>query len=217
MRESSGRDASVTVRLTRRLAVPHGGAYLCTAVVAGRGTRSTGAWRRSTCWSPRRESAWPTPPWCTSSSCSSRPTEQQATRDQLTGLLNRRGLILQATQLIPGHLAVLFCDLDGFKGVNDTLGHAAGDELLEKVARRLEDDVRVPAACSGGWVATSSSSSSPTPPSEDLAAMGRRIEVSIGKPFLLEAGMARIGVSIGTAHAEPGDRDLDGLLGRADH
>ena len=67
--------------------------------------------------------------------------QDQATRDQLTGLLNRRGLVLTAEQ-IPGHLGVLFCDLDGFKGVNDTLGHAAGDELLEKVARRLETAMR---------------------------------------------------------------------------
>jgi diguanylate cyclase (GGDEF)-like protein len=51
---------------------------------------------------------------------------------------------------------------------------------------------------------------------EDLAALGRRIEIDLGRPFLLEAGMARIGVSIGAAHAAPGERDLDALLGRAD-
>ena len=74
--------------------------------------------------------------------------QDQATRDQLTGLLNRRGLVLTAEQ-IPGHLGVLFCDLDGFKGVNDTLGHAAGDELLEKVARRLWSATCARTACSG--------------------------------------------------------------------
>jgi diguanylate cyclase (GGDEF)-like protein len=51
---------------------------------------------------------------------------------------------------------------------------------------------------------------------EDLAGLGRRIEVDLGKPFLLEAGMARIGVSIGAAHAQPGERDLDSLLNQAD-
>jgi len=51
---------------------------------------------------------------------------------------------------------------------------------------------------------------------EDLAGLGRRIEIDLGRPFLLEAGMARIGVSIGAAHAAPGERDLDSLLGQAD-
>jgi diguanylate cyclase (GGDEF)-like protein len=51
---------------------------------------------------------------------------------------------------------------------------------------------------------------------EDLAGLARRIEIDMGKPFLLEAGMARIGVSIGAAHAAPGERDLDSLLGQAD-
>ena len=140
--------------------------------------------------------------------------QEQATRDQLTGLLNRRGLVLTAEQ-IPGHLGVLFCDLDGFKGVNDTLGHAAGDELLEKVARRLEATMRADSVLGrmGGdeFVVVAPSASD-----EDLAGLGRRIEVEIGKPFLLEAGMARIGVSIGAAHAKPGERDLDSLLGQAD-
>jgi diguanylate cyclase (GGDEF)-like protein len=140
--------------------------------------------------------------------------QDQATRDQLTGLLNRRGLVLTAEQ-IPGHLGVLFCDLDGFKGVNDTLGHAAGDELLEKVARRLEATMRADSVLGrmGGdeFVVVAPGASD-----EDLAGLGRRIEVEIGKPFLLEAGMARIGVSIGAAHAKPGERDLDSLLGQAD-
>ncbi len=140
--------------------------------------------------------------------------QQQATRDQLTGLLNRRGLVLRAEQL-PGHLGVLFCDLDGFKGVNDTLGHAAGDELLEKVARRLEDSMREDSVLGrmGGdeFVVVVPGASD-----EDLAGLGRRIEIDLGRPFLLEAGMARIGVSIGAAHASPGERDLDGLLNQAD-
>ena len=140
--------------------------------------------------------------------------QEQATRDQLTGLLNRRGLVLTAEQ-IPGHLGVLFCDLDGFKGVNDTLGHAAGDELLEKVARRLESAMRGDSVLGrmGGdeFVVVAPGASD-----EDLAGLGRRIEIEIGKPFLLEAGMARIGVSIGAAHAKPGERDLDSLLGQAD-
>jgi diguanylate cyclase (GGDEF)-like protein len=140
--------------------------------------------------------------------------QDQATRDQLTGLLNRRGLVLTAEQ-IPGHLGVLFCDLDGFKGVNDTLGHAAGDELLEKVARRLEASMRADSVLGrmGGdeFVVVAPGASD-----EDLSALGRRIEIEVGKPFLLEAGMARIGVSIGAAHAKPGERDLDSLLGQAD-
>jgi diguanylate cyclase (GGDEF)-like protein len=140
--------------------------------------------------------------------------QEQATRDQLTGLLNRRGLVLTAEQ-IPGHLGVLFCDLDGFKGVNDTLGHAAGDELLEKVARRLDSAMREDSVLGrmGGdeFVVVVPGASD-----EDLAGLGRRIEIDLGRPFLLEAGMARIGVSIGAAHAAPGERDLDSLLGQAD-
>jgi diguanylate cyclase (GGDEF)-like protein len=140
--------------------------------------------------------------------------QEQATRDQLTGLLNRRGLVLTAEQ-IPGHLGVLFCDLDGFKGVNDTLGHAAGDELLEKVARRLDGAMREDSVL-GRMGGDEFVIVVPGASDEDLAGLGRRIEIDLGKPFLLEAGMARIGVSIGAAHAAPGERDLDALLGQAD-
>ena len=70
----------------------------------------------------------------------------RATRDPLTGLANRD----QATQRLndalatgaTSHVGLLFCDLDGFKAINDRLGHEAGDELLQLVASRLRSGVR---------------------------------------------------------------------------
>jgi diguanylate cyclase (GGDEF)-like protein/PAS domain S-box-containing protein len=73
---------------------------------------------------------------------------EQAVRDPLTGLANRSLLVSRIHQAIelgaalPGQLAVLFLDLDRFKIVNDSLGHAAGDELLVAVAERLREAVR---------------------------------------------------------------------------
>jgi diguanylate cyclase len=72
----------------------------------------------------------------------------QATHDPLTGLPNRAYLENHLTDLLADRgvgdppLAVLFLDLDRFKLVNDTLGHATGDELLRAVARRLQDNIR---------------------------------------------------------------------------
>ncbi|WP_310279096.1 putative bifunctional diguanylate cyclase/phosphodiesterase [Haloactinomyces albus] len=62
--------------------------------------------------------------------------QQQATHDALTGLANRRG-IEESLQQATGDTAVLLCDIDNFKRVNDSLGHAAGDELIAQVAQRL--------------------------------------------------------------------------------
>jgi diguanylate cyclase (GGDEF)-like protein/PAS domain S-box-containing protein len=67
----------------------------------------------------------------------------QATHDDLTGLPNRSAVNEVLGQLLAGpdaaKVAVLFCDIDNFKRVNDSLGHDAGDELLVSLARRLED------------------------------------------------------------------------------
>lgn len=77
-----------------------------------------------------------------------RHIEQLATRDTLTGLSNRSMLMDQMQTAIARaargqtQLALMFIDLDHFKAVNDTLGHAAGDELLRECAKRLTDCVR---------------------------------------------------------------------------
>jgi diguanylate cyclase (GGDEF)-like protein/PAS domain S-box-containing protein len=73
-----------------------------------------------------------------------RRKERQALRDALTGLPNRRFLVPHLREALArcangeGPLAVLFLDLNGFKQVNDTLGHEAGDEVLRVTARRLD-------------------------------------------------------------------------------
>jgi len=68
----------------------------------------------------------------------------QASTDSLTGLLNRAAVVAAADALLDRHgaLTMLFIDLDGFKDVNDGLGHARGDEVLVTVADRLRQLVR---------------------------------------------------------------------------
>jgi len=75
--------------------------------------------------------------------------EAEAERDPLTGVLNRRGFVRElarAAAVLERHespAALLFVDLDGFKGLNDRYGHAMGDAALAHVARLLEAHVRI--------------------------------------------------------------------------
>lgn len=87
--------------------------------------------------------------------------EEQALTDQLTGLRNRRALDLQMKALIRlgASFGLMHIDLDFFKQVNDTLGHAAGDHVLREVARVLTQETRATdmAARVGGMSSWSSS------------------------------------------------------------
>ena len=74
---------------------------------------------------------------------------EQVAHDEMTGLLNRRGLLLRLSAAVDrvrrtGTASLLIMlDLDGFKAVNDSLGHAAGDEVLQIVGERLRGSIRV--------------------------------------------------------------------------
>ncbi|WP_302898028.1 GGDEF domain-containing protein [Sphingomonas morindae] len=126
----------------------------------------------------------------------------RARHDPLTGLLNRTGLEerLHAWTAAPGQrLAMLCLDLDGFKAVNDTLGHGAGDELLQRVADRLRATVRPEDAVIrlGGdefMIVTH------VRPAEVRLLSERLIQAIRGEPYRLgTGGLVRVGVSIGYA------------------
>ena len=142
---------------------------------------------------------------------------QAAHRDPLTGLLNRAGFdfhIARLTVEAPDPAGVLVIDLDDFKPVNDTFGHAAGDEVLRQVARRVELALRDRdiVARTGGdeFVVVCPELATP----EDLAAVAERIRRAISDPYDLAGATARIGASLGGALGAP--RDLPNLLNQAD-
>jgi diguanylate cyclase (GGDEF)-like protein len=140
----------------------------------------------------------------------------RALHDPLTGLANRGLLMEQLGQALtrarrrPGSVAVLFLDLDRFKVLNDSLGHAVGDELLVEVARRLERVMRSAdtVARLGGdeFVVLA----------EDVAgvdealALARRLRESVAVPIAVGAGQqVVVTASVGIALSAPGGEDGD--------
>ena len=143
---------------------------------------------------------------------------QLATTDSLTGLVNRTTFQNTLTYALDSRAqhgaALLFCDLDGFKGVNDSMGHATGDELLVAVAKRLRRQVRtndVVARLGGDEFVVL------CPGLDEIAAhrLADRIRKNVSAPYGLTAGRATIGVSVGVAVAEAG-ADPDSVLAQAD-
>ncbi|MCU4182765.1 diguanylate cyclase [Acidiferrimicrobium sp. IK] len=130
--------------------------------------------------------------------------EHLATHDPLTDLANRALLDTHLRLLLKGDrpVSVTYLDLDGFKAVNDTLGHHAGDELLCAVAARLRGEAV------GGVVARRGGDefvvvAEGIPTRAGAAALTERLTAVIGSPYQLAAGPARIQASAGTAWWDP--------------
>lgn len=145
----------------------------------------------------------------------------QAYRDALTGLYNRLyltdalpNLLVEATRT-DGQVAAMFLDLDGFKKVNDTLGHRAGDELLRQVGETLTWCLEGPgfAARYGGdefmLVLTGPNAR------ERTEATARRIQVALQTPIVLDGEEVVVGASMGIATAPPAE-SYDALFEAAD-
>jgi diguanylate cyclase (GGDEF)-like protein/PAS domain S-box-containing protein len=144
---------------------------------------------------------------------------RQATTDPLTGLLNRTAFnerLAEATASVDRVTppAVLFVDVDDFKTVNDTLGHAAGDDLLLAVAARLSADVRggdVVARLGGDEFALLLSAAD----GGRLREVAERLLISLRAPVELGGRPVTVTASIGGALASPGCT-AEQLLHRAD-
>ncbi|PTM40259.1 GGDEF domain-containing protein [Bosea sp. 124] len=150
-----------------------------------------------------------------------REHEFQARHDMLTGLSNRAGL----TKALDANLAraaggktlaFIYLDLDGFKAVNDTHGHMAGDRLLQLVSERLRRLVRAGdlAARIGGdeFVVLSNQVGS-----AQLKRFGERLIRDISQPYELDDRFAvNIGASVGIALAPEHGVDMESLMSTAD-
>ncbi|GAB1693828.1 diguanylate cyclase domain-containing protein [Krasilnikovia sp. M28-CT-15] len=148
-----------------------------------------------------------------------------AVHDSLTGLPNRTACLERITAALAAplpscpdatpRLAVLFCDLDGFKPVNDRLGHAAGDQLLVAVAERLRGCVRDTDLVSrfGGdeFVIVCEAADSQAA----VNAVCERIRTMLRRPITVAGQTVQIGISVGVAFAERSST-TDDLIGRAD-
>jgi diguanylate cyclase (GGDEF)-like protein len=145
-----------------------------------------------------------------------------AHHDSLTGLANRVLLRQQLEQALShppvegGVVAVLFIDLDGFKGINDTLGHLTGDALLRCVAKRIQENVREAdkVARLGGDEFAVIQIDAEQPKRAAILAT-RLIEV-IAQPYQVEDSQLLIGASIGVAVATTDTTNPEDLLKSAD-
>ncbi len=154
--------------------------------------------------------------------------KRQASYDALTGLPNRNLARDRMTQMLAKAKrqglkpSIVFIDLDNFKYVNDTLGHAAGDELLKEAASRLSKCTRESdtVARLGGdeflLIIDEIDNSSKNPRELDLKIIGERIIEEYAKPFFLEGQEVNVSPSIGFAiYPKDGD-DSETLMKNAD-
>lgn len=149
--------------------------------------------------------------------------KRQATFDDLTGLPNRALFMDRLSRAIlhskrlESRFGLLFIDLDKFKAVNDSLGHTAGDQLLQKVARRIEHLVRESdtVARLGGDEFTLIFNNFTT--HGDVSRIAGLIVEALSKPFNLNGQEANIGASIGIALYPEDGVDQTTLVNNADN
>ncbi|QUT05946.1 bifunctional diguanylate cyclase/phosphodiesterase [Sphingobium phenoxybenzoativorans] len=148
--------------------------------------------------------------------------------DPVTGLANRTSFCRQVERLlaegeVEGPGALFFIDLDGFKAVNDTLGHAAGDLLLSRVAGRLREVVMSQVGAGSGDAVVGRLAGDeftlffPDLPRREAAArIGRAIQFALGERFDLGGQQIDLGASIGVAYYPDHGETLSALLRSAD-
>lgn len=150
-----------------------------------------------------------------------RALENLARHDELTGLVNRHAVFDQVSRTLQGDVrsgtsvAMVFCDLDGFKAVNDTYGHIAGDTLLRAIARRMERAVRsvdVVARIGGDELLVVLNGVRDL---DDAVSIAEKLRAEVRQPTPVPGGMVTVSASIGVAMAEPG-QTLDAIVARAD-
>ncbi len=142
--------------------------------------------------------------------------------DLLTGLPNRMLLREQGSEAIiearerGAVLAMLFIDLDGFKSINDTFGHATGDMLLKAAAARLHQNLRTAdlfARFNGDeFIVILRNLVEP----DDAGHVARKLIASLAEPLYREDVSLKVGASVGIALLDEGRNDFDSLLRAAD-
>lgn len=147
--------------------------------------------------------------------------EHRARHDQLTGLLNRKEVLDRLDAIGTGtrhaghETAVLFCDLDQFKEVNDTLGHSVGDRVLTVVAERVRGAVRdtdLVARIGGDELLVVLQHLHAV---DEALTVADQIRVAVGAPIEVDGHQLQIGVSIGVSMVAAGDSS-DAVIARAD-
>lgn len=145
-----------------------------------------------------------------------------ANYDALTELPNRQFIMdtlrfkLAEAKRNNTDLALLFFDLDGFKSINDSLGHEAGDHVLIEVAKRVNDLMREGDLVSrlGGDEFLIVPNAEPT--NSELHTICQRILQTVDRPIIMKGVELRVGLSIGIAKAVDANYDLTDLVSNAD-
>jgi diguanylate cyclase (GGDEF)-like protein/PAS domain S-box-containing protein len=145
----------------------------------------------------------------------------QAFHDSLTGMANRQlfgdrlehALIRRSGSRLP--LVILFCDLDDFKGVNDSCGHSIGDQVLVEVGARLRSVIRAgdTAARLGGDEFAILMDSANLEAAQELA---QRLQAALAPPVIIGDQAISVRASIGLAQALPGEMTAEEALRNAD-